>query len=137
RAHFPTTNAITLIERDPGLTEVALEFLPGATTMHADISQIAEFPPHDLVIATWSMSKLPATIAAKLWQAAQIALVIIEPGTPRGAALIRVVRKELLAVNTHMPAPSPAEIPCPLADPDWCPFAARVKRSSLHRRIKN
>jgi len=36
-----------------------------------------------------------------------------------------------------MIAPCPAETPCPLRVPDWCHFAARVERSSLHRRIKD
>jgi ribosomal protein RSM22 (predicted rRNA methylase) len=35
-----------------------------------------------------------------------------------------------------MIAPCPAETACPIADPDWCHFAARVERSSLHRRVK-
>jgi ribosomal protein RSM22 (predicted rRNA methylase) len=36
-----------------------------------------------------------------------------------------------------MAAPCPAATPCPLAAPDWCHFAARVERSSIHRRIKD
>jgi ribosomal protein RSM22 (predicted rRNA methylase) len=35
-----------------------------------------------------------------------------------------------------MIAPCPATTPCPIEPPDWCHFAARVERSSLHRRIK-
>jgi ribosomal protein RSM22 (predicted rRNA methylase) len=47
-----------------------------------------------------------------------------------------LVREELLAAGAHMAAPCPAEMPCPLTVPDWCHFAARVERSSLHRRLK-
>ena len=36
-----------------------------------------------------------------------------------------------------MAAPCPAATPCPLAAPDWCHFAARVERSSMHRRVKD
>ncbi len=35
-----------------------------------------------------------------------------------------------------MVAPCPTAAACPLLDDDWCHFAARVERSSLHRRIK-
>lgn len=136
RMHFPGANAVTLIERDPSLAEIALGFLPGATAIHADITHMAAMPPHDLVIAGWSVGELSTPIAAKLWQAARVALVVIEPGTPRGAGVIRAVREELLAAGARMAAPCPAEMPCPLAAPDWCHFAARVERSSLHRRIK-
>jgi ribosomal protein RSM22 (predicted rRNA methylase) len=35
-----------------------------------------------------------------------------------------------------MIAPCPCAGACPIVDPDWCHFAARVERSSLHRRVK-
>jgi ribosomal protein RSM22 (predicted rRNA methylase) len=136
RAHFPEADPVTLVERDPSLGEVALEFLPGARVIHADLTRMTTMPQHDLVIAGWSLGELSSPLAARLWEAARVALVVIEPGTPRGAATIRTVREELLSAGAHMAAPCPAEMPCPLIDPDWCHFAARVERSSLHRRIK-
>jgi ribosomal protein RSM22 (predicted rRNA methylase) len=137
RQHFPAANLTTLVERDPSLAATALSFLPGAVAVHADLSHMTSFPPHDLVIAAWSLGEISAPIAARLWEAARVALVVIEPGTPRGAAFIRGVREELLALGARMAAPCPAEMPCPLAGPDWCHFAARVERSSIHRRIKD
>jgi len=137
RAFFPTADPVTLVERDPSLASTALSFLPGATAVHTDLNCAPAFPPHDLVIAAWSVGELSAPIAARLWEAARVALVVIEPGTPRGFALIRRLRDELLAGGAHMAAPCPAAIPCPMVEPDWCHFAARVERSSLHRRIKD
>jgi ribosomal protein RSM22 (predicted rRNA methylase) len=137
REQFREARQFTLIERDPALAETALAFVPGAVAIHADLNRMAEFPPHDLVIAAWSLGELSVPIAPRLWDAARVALVIIEPGTPRGAELIRTIREELLARGAHMAAPCPAAMRCPLAAPDWCHFAARVERSSLHRRIKD
>ena len=85
---------------------------------------------------TYPWARDPASAASRLWQAARVALVLIEPGTPRGFSLIRTVRAGLLAAGAHMLAPCPAGTACPVADPDWCHFAARVERSSLHRRVK-
>jgi ribosomal protein RSM22 (predicted rRNA methylase) len=136
RAHFPDADPVTLIERDPSLTEIAVEFVPGASAVHADIARMTSIPPHDLVIAAWSVGELAVPVAARLWEAARVALVIVEPGTPRGAGTIRAIREELLATGAHMAAPCPADMPCPMIAPDWCHFAARVERSSLHRRLK-
>src|SRR5260370_42123353 len=47
------------------------------------------------------------------------------------------IRDQLLQAGACMVAPCPAATPCPLIMPDWCPVAARVERSSLHRRIKD
>jgi ribosomal protein RSM22 (predicted rRNA methylase) len=133
---FEGVEEITLVERNPALSEAALAWLPGARIRNADVTQIAPLPPHDLVIAAYSLGELATPIAARLWEAARVALVVIEPGTPGGAELIRGVREELLAAGARMAAPCPREMPCPLAPPDWCHFAARVERSSLHRRLK-
>ena len=135
REHFPNA-AITLLERDGAFAGAAREFLPEAAVIANDIARVAQLPAHDLVIAAYSLGEFGADAAAKLWQAARIALVVIEPGTPRGFALIRGIRGDLLAAGARMIAPCPMETACPVTDPDWCHFAARVERSSLHRRVK-
>lgn len=134
---FPRLSAITLIERDAALADAALEFLPDAQIRRENFLQLATLPPHDLVIAAYSLGESPLPeVASRLWQAARVALVVIEPGTPRGFSLIRELRDRLLAAGAQMRAPCPGPGPCPIASPDWCHFAARVERTSLHRRLK-
>ena len=135
RAWFPAAS-LTMIERDPAMTDAARLWLPDVHVISSDATQIPAFPQHDLVIACYALSEFASHLLNRLWQAARVALVVIEPGTPRGFAAIRNLRQELLAAGARMVAPCPAETPCPIVDPDWCHFAARVERSSLHRRIK-
>jgi len=143
RERFAEAREFTLIERDPSLAETAREWLPDARILATDLTNLRELPPHDLVIAAYSLAEVgqalpPANsnLTARLWDATRIALIVIEPGTPRGADRIRAVREHLLALGAHMAAPCPAAMPCPLIEPDWCHFAARVERTSLHRRLK-
>ena len=136
RAWFPDA-AVTMIERDPALSEAARCWLPEAALVNGDATRIAELPQHDLVIAAYSLGELREPMAKRLWRAARIAMVAIEPGTPQGFARIRGIRTELLEAGARMVAPCPAETACPMADPDWCHFAARVERSSMHRKIKD
>src|SRR5271165_1849980 len=117
-AHFPEAR-ITLVERDSAFAGAARQWLPDATLIASDIVHI-DIPTHDLIIAAYSLGEFGARLAARLWQAARVALVLVEPGTPRGFALIRQVRSDLLAAGARMIAPCPAETPCPIADPDWC-----------------
>jgi len=134
---FPEARTITMVERDPALAAAAHQWLPEAAVMLEDVARIKTLPPHDLVMAAYSLGEIGEPLAARLWQAARVALVAIEPGTPRGYALILKMREELLGAGVSMAAPCPAATPCPLAAPNWCHFAARVERSSLHRRIKD
>ncbi|HXA50363.1 MAG TPA: small ribosomal subunit Rsm22 family protein, partial [Candidatus Acidoferrum sp.] len=113
------------------------EFLPDAEILAADVTHVREFAAHDLVIAAYSLGEIEADLVARLWAAARVALMVIEPGTPRGAAGITTIREQLLSLGAHMAAPCPAAMPCPLREPDWCHFAARVERTSMHRRLKN
>ena len=135
RQWFPHA-AVTMLERDAALAGAARMWLPDAQAVAADIARIEILPPHDLVIAAWSLGEMGMPVWKRLWEAARVALVVIEPGTPPGFSLIREVRDNLLAAGARMIAPCPAETACPMAAPNWCHFAARVERSSLHRRIK-
>jgi ribosomal protein RSM22 (predicted rRNA methylase) len=134
RAWFPDAT-ITMVERDSSFAEAAQQFLPDAARRSLDLTQT--LPPHDLVIAAYSLGEIREPLARRLWQSARVAFVAIEPGTPRGFALIRAIRAELLEAGGRMLAPCPAQTPCPIADPDWCHFGARVERSSIHRRVKD
>ena len=136
RQRYPDA-AITMIERDAAFAEAAREILPDAKIVAADIAQMKEFPEHDLVIAAYSLGELSGPVAQRLWKAARVALVVIEPGSTGGFAVVRSVRDKLLAEGARMLAPCPAETPCPMSGSDWCDFAARVERSSLHRRVKD
>jgi ribosomal protein RSM22 (predicted rRNA methylase) len=134
---FLELETITLVERDAALAEVAREFLPGAHIRRENLLRVTGFPQHDLVIAGYALGEsLNPDTLTRLWQAARVALVVIEPGTPPGFALIRQIRDCLLSRGACMLAPCPGGGPCPIREPDWCHFAARVERTSLHRRLK-
>lgn len=135
RHWFPEAH-LTLLERNPAMSGAASEWLPEATFIGGDITRLETLPPHDLVIAAYSFGELNAVLGTRLWQAAQVALVVIEPGTPCGFGVIRALRSGLLESGAHILAPCPGSMPCPMAGDDWCHFAARVERSSLHRKVK-
>jgi ribosomal protein RSM22 (predicted rRNA methylase) len=96
--------------------------------------------PHDLVVCSYSLGELPSSTAATTlhaaWKAAQEVLVIIEPGTPAGFARIREWRHQLISLGAHIVAPCPHALSCPVHETDWCHFAQRVERTSLHRKLK-
>ena len=131
RACFPEA-AITMLERDRAFAEVARLLIPDA----AFCPLSSPLPPHDLVVAAYSLGEIAEPMATRLWQAARVAFVAIEPGSPKGFSLVRGIRDQLLAAGARMVAPCPAESPCPMVVPDWCHFGARVERSSIHRRVK-
>jgi ribosomal protein RSM22 (predicted rRNA methylase) len=128
---------LTLVERNSGMASFARELLPDAQIRCEDFTHAARLEPHDVVVASYALGEAPgAHVISRLWEAARLALVVIEPGTPRGFALIREIRSQLLASGAHMLAPCPRADECPVTGSDWCHFAARVERTSLHRRVK-
>jgi ribosomal protein RSM22 (predicted rRNA methylase) len=128
---------VTMLERDGAFTAAARQWLPDARVLADDLMRVENLPPHDLVVAAYSLGELGRPMTELLWKAARVALVVIEPGTTPGYSLCLGVRDALLQAGAYMVAPCPAATPCPLLPPDWCHFAARVERSSLHRRIKD
>jgi ribosomal protein RSM22 (predicted rRNA methylase) len=128
--------AVTLVDRDRRLLDAAREWLPRARVFADDAARALTIEPHDLVILAYSAGEIGASSLARLWQAARVALVLVEPGTPQGFAFVRAARAALLASGAYMIAPCPFAGACPMVSPNWCHFAARVERSSLHRRVK-
>jgi ribosomal protein RSM22 (predicted rRNA methylase) len=97
-------------------------------------------PAADLVTVSYVIGELrdadrDALIDAAA-AAARAAVLVVEPGTPDGTARVLAARDRLLAAGFTVAAPCPHTAACPLAAPDWCHFAARVPRTSLHRRLK-
>ena len=97
---------------------------------------------HDLVTIGYGLNELPAparaAVVAAAWRAARVALVIVEPGTPAGSAIILDCRARLLEAGAHIAAPCPHALPCPLAGDErrWCHFSRRLARTRLHRAAK-
>jgi ribosomal protein RSM22 (predicted rRNA methylase) len=150
---FNEIQRITLIERDRELVRLGKRLaesspsvtLRGADWQTRDLTACAEFAEHDLVVCSYSLGEIESDAAREIlkaaWRSARQIIAIIEPGAMRGFKTILAVRDDLIKAGGHIIAPCPHERACPMAsggerDSDWCHFAARFERSSLHRRIK-
>lgn len=143
---WPSIEAATLVEASASIREMGQK-LAAANTLQAinwkdaDIRRgVADSTPADLVTLAYVLDELePAertTLVDALWTAARNLLVIIEPGTTAGWRRILDARAQLIAAGAHIIAPCPHALACPIAEPDWCHFSARVARSRVHRLAK-
>lgn len=133
----------TLVERDPGFIKLGKVLLDGRFEHYwicQDVTKELIFPPHDLVIASYSLGELHESdrsrVLEKLWRSTNKILIIIEPGTKAGFESIKKTRESLLLNGGFLVAPCPHSEICPMQKKDWCHFSVRIERSSLHRKIK-
>ena len=141
---WPTAVRSTVVDwAEPALTlgrELASRALPDTVWRQERIGQSLELPPADLVTISYVLGELTerdrvcAVRAAA--EAGQVVLVT-EPGTPEGYLRVIDARDQLIAAGFRVLAPCPHSERCPIAPgEDWCHFAARVSRTSLHRQVK-
>jgi ribosomal protein RSM22 (predicted rRNA methylase) len=106
--------------------------------MEADLHAASALPPADVVVLSYVTGEFEDAVRLieRAWSAARIALIVIEPGTPRGFAAVRAARDQLVRAAATIAAPCPHAGECPMKDPDWCHFAARIERTRLHRQLK-
>lgn len=151
--HFESLRQITLIEQDGRLIELGRKLalssehqaLRAAEWRMNNLRGGAEFEPHDLVVCSYALGEIEASTASRImraaWLAASQALVLVEPGTMKGFATIRMARDQLIEAGGFLLAPCPHQQACPMTTPgagnDWCHFSARFERSALHRRLKS
>ena len=114
--------------------------LRAAQWQRARISAELRLESSDLVTVSYVLKELTeedrAAVVAEAARTAQ-AVVIVEPGTPDGYDRIIEARDRLIEAGLTVAAPCPHSAACPIVPgEDWCHFAARVSRSSLHRQVK-
>lgn len=114
---------------------------PDVHWMDADLMTADFQKKYDLVIASYVINELAESdreeAVMKLWQAADRMLLLVEPGTPAGFAVLQKAREILLDAGAHIAAPCPHEQACRLAADDWCHFTSRIPRSKLHKELKD
>lgn len=141
--------AVTMLDANAALRDLAAHLLPGATVLAGDIGNVDTRA--DLVTASYVLAELPldraGEVARGLWQAAGQALLLVEPGTPDGFARIRAARAALIAAGAHIAAPCTHDNDCPMRSVgesrsdqnkvgDWCHFSQRLARSRDHMALK-
>jgi ribosomal protein RSM22 (predicted rRNA methylase) len=145
---WPALQHAVLIDRDPKLiaagqrlARAAPPALHSAEWRRRSLTAPEPLPHCDLVVAAYVLGELPAdsvdAAVERLWEACAGTLVLAEPGTPDGYALLQRLRGSLQQQGAHTLAPCPHEHECPLLGTDrWCRFVARLERSRLHRLAK-
>ena len=95
---------------------------------------------YDLVVLGHVLNELePETrqeVVAAAWRLTGDLLLVVEPGTREGFAVVRAARDELLAQGAHTIAPCAHDRACPL-EGDWCHFPQRLKRPDFQRRARD
>lgn len=143
---WPDLQSATLVEasasiRAMGQKLAAASGLQDINWKEADIRRgISSASPADLVTLAYVLDELEPADRSKLvdalWTATRGVLVIVEPGTTAGWRRILDARAQLIGAGAHIIAPCPHAHACPIAEPDWCHFSARVARSRVHRLAK-
>jgi ribosomal protein RSM22 (predicted rRNA methylase) len=145
---FPDVERVTLVERDTKLVSAGKrlavaserEAMRSAAWVTTDVSRtLPRFEPHDLVVLSYALGEVSRaqTLVDACWDAARVAVVVVEPGTTRGFEAVLAARDRLIGKGAEIAAPCPHHEACPMAAAgDWCHFAQRVERTAEHRRLK-
>ncbi len=142
---WPALDAATLVETSPAIRALGEKLAAPSTIARVawrdgDLRSGLTDEQHDLVTLAYVLDELAAkdrdALVDKLWSLTRNALLIVEPGTTAGWQRILAARAQLIAEGAHILAPCAHARTCPITQPDWCHFSARVARSRIHRLAK-
>ena len=147
---WPNIAEVVLLDRSREFLVLAKDFcaasehpaLAAAAIVEADFSAFPRLDgAFDLVIVAYALTELEeaprAALLSTIWSLEPQALALIEPGSPRDWRRLMTSRAQLVAAGAHIAFPCPHDRACPLEEPDWCHFAARLARSRDHKFLKN
>lgn len=139
---------VVCLEREAAMREIGTRLmacggdaLRRAEWREADLTGESPLPRAELVCEGYMLGELAGErrigAARRMFKAAEQMLLLIEPGTPQGAANLAAVREALVREGAYVAAPCPAGgAACSMAGEDWCHFAVRVQRTRLHKALK-
>lgn len=145
---WPELERISILERNADMIRIGQRLAAGsdsraireAVWRSIDIASIWNEEPADLVTAGYVIGELPDCArdeaVQRLWDHADDVCIVVEPGTPQGADLIRVATHRLTSRGADILAPFPRDWHCRESEHDWCHFAERLPRTRIHRTAK-
>jgi ribosomal protein RSM22 (predicted rRNA methylase) len=140
RAVWPGLERLVLVEAEPAMVALGRELDTDPRTEWVAGELRPRSEEFDLVLVAYVLNELPPdrveAVAGSLWASTADTLVVLEPGTPAGYRNVLSARAQAIAAGGFTLAPCPHDEPCPLFEPDWCHFAARLQRSEAHRSVK-
>lgn len=142
---WPTLDAATLFEASPAIRAIGERLAASSPLARiawraGDLRSDLPEAQHDLVTLAYVLDELAPKdrdrLIDQLWSLTRHVLLIVEPGTTAGWKRILAARDQLLAEGANILAPCSHAAACPIAEPDWCHFSARLARSRTHRLAK-
>ncbi|KRV47752.1 rRNA methyltransferase [Wenjunlia vitaminophila] len=99
-----------------------------------------EVPGADLVTVSYVLGELTGEdrerVVAEVLARGRV-VAVVEPGTPAGYRRVLRAREQAIEAGWSVVAPCPHGAACPVVPgEDWCHFAVRLPRSSVHRQVK-
>lgn len=134
--------SLTLIEKDLEFVKLGNKLIfPTSFEVSWKTQSFLNFKERaELILFSYSLNEIPQEqlleVIENAYNQTENYIVVIEPGTPEGFERIRKIRMELLNLGMSLCAPCPHHNQCPMKEPDWCHFSARLSRTSLHRTLK-
>ncbi|MBO4926737.1 MAG: hypothetical protein J5379_00580 [Clostridiales bacterium] len=133
---------ITCFEREAAMRKIGEDLMkadPGlsASAQWKKFDLLTDSLPAkaDLVVSSYVLNELTSSARgaaiAKLWEATEGILLIVEPGTKEGFAVISEIREKLLAAGASLVAPCPHDGPCPIA-----PGSSEVNRAASAKKAE-
>lgn len=146
-SYWPGIESFQLVEKDPQWIKLGQRLasshpiLSKSSWSEQDLCHNLTFAASDLLIASYALQELSsssyAALAQALFSKTNGCLVLLEPGTPKGFANLRLFRTLLLELGAHVLAPCTHTQACPLQGSDWCHFSTRLTRDDAHRFVKD
>ena len=139
--------SITAVEREPEMRAVGQHLTTGCNVkwVQADALEYVrtmakDGKTFDVVISSYMTNEMSeetrTMLFSLLWKITRGVLLLVEPGTKVGSAILRSARQQFLAEGAAVCAPCPDVSDCPIGEDDWCHFTCRVARSKLHKTLK-